>query len=74
MAKPRSHEWEERDAAFRTGARENELRVQILPVWASTQPWGYEGGPADLQVSGESSAMSASEARANREQIGPQVS
>lgn len=67
------------DPEFRTGVVELDEglpgEVQILPVWASSEPFGYAGSSADGQVVGGgeagSNAPSAASARAEREMIGP---
>jgi hypothetical protein len=69
------------DADFQSGAVEDGKRdmidKQILPVWASTEPFGYEGSPADAQAvgghpegEGEGEA-GAGKAHARRDVIGP---
>ena len=44
------------DVDFETGAVEDGKRdlidMQILPVWASTEPFGYEGSASDAQAVG----------------------
>lgn len=64
------HAQEKRDPAYRAGAVETgtEPHEQVLPVWASTEPLGYAGAPADQQLAtGEGSAKG----RARRNEIGP---
>lgn len=67
------------DPRFHQGAVEDggkdDIEQQILPVWASTEPFGYAGGPADLQVAGGGGGglrPDAGEAIADREIIGPE--
>lgn len=73
--KPRNHLIEEADIEFHTGAVEDdpEAEAQILPVWASSEPFGYEGSPADTQLvgGGDGEAFEAEEAHSRRDIIGP---
>jgi hypothetical protein len=54
--KVKSHESEARDADFHTGAvedgKDDMINEQILPVFASTEPFGYEGSASDQQIVG----------------------
>lgn len=67
-----SHALENQDPAFHSGATEGETKqtghVQILPVWASSQPMGYEGSPSDAQAvgGGDSHGLSPAESHAGR--------
>lgn len=70
------------DADFETGAVEDGQRdminKQILPVWASTEPFGYEGSASDAQAVGGQAETDEDEAQdepgkghARRDRIGP---
>ena len=65
------HALEEQDPAFHGGATESEAGgpVQILPVWASSQPMGYEGSPSDAQAVGGGEQGSAGAAHADRQRV-----
>lgn len=56
MEKRKSHQSEAQDVDFRTGAvedgQDDMMNEQILPVFASTEPFGYEGSAADQQIVG----------------------
>ena len=64
------------DADYATGAVEDGQRdmihKQVLPVWASTEPFGYEGSPADAQaVGGGPEGGDGEKGHARRDVIGP---
>ena len=69
----------EHDPDFTNGAvedgKKDMIDKQVLPVWASTQPFGYEGSPSDAQAVGGdtagSPAIDAGEDSAERDRIGP---
>lgn len=70
------HHLEKRDPSFRTGAVEDgkndDMGEQVLPPWASTEPFGYEGSPADQQiVGGGENPRHASKGQQRRDVIGP---
>lgn len=51
-----NRELEAQDPDFKTGVvedgKDDMIEEQILPVFASTEPWGYEGSAADQQIVG----------------------
>lgn len=65
------HALEAHDPDFHDGAAEKEEGgpVQILPVWASSQPMGYEGSPSDAQAVGGGEPSSAAETHAERQRL-----
>jgi hypothetical protein len=66
---------ESKDSDFHTGAVENNRTQtkQILPVWASSEPFGYTGSIADQQVVGGGDELIDADAeRSERESIGPE--
>lgn len=56
MDPKQSHENEAHDSDFKTGAvedgQDDMIDEQILPVFASTEPFGYEGSASDQQIVG----------------------
>lgn len=77
MERKKSHEPEGHDADFKTGVVEDGngdmIDEQILPVFASTEPFGYEGSAADQQVVGGGKARkgATNKGRARRDFLGP---
>lgn len=79
MAEQEKHLNEAHDSDYETGAvedgGEDMIDTQILPVWASTEPFGYGGDAADKQVVGGGKQGSrrgdAGRSHAERDIIGP---
>ena len=77
MAEQKKHLNEAQDSDYETGAVEDggEDTIQILPVWASTEPFGYGGDASDKQVVGGGKQGSrrgdAGKSHAERDIIGP---
>lgn len=65
------------DPDYRTGAvedgKKDMIDKQVLPVWASTEPFGYEGSPADAQAVGgqPEGDTDPGKAHSRRDVIGP---
>ena len=79
MDEKTKRELAENDPDFKSGAvehgKKDMIDHQVLPVWASTEPFGYDGSPSDAQaVGGDNAANPAADAgreAAERDRIGP---